>query len=68
MKYFVYLARYAAKSLYIASCTNLKSRENKYNKGKGAKYKRKRRPVKIVYFKECDTLIEARKREVQIKR
>ncbi len=68
MKYCVYLARCADKSLYTGSCTNLKSRENKHNKGEGAEYTQKRRPVKIVYFEECNTLIEARRREAQIKR
>ena len=68
MKYFVYLAQCADKSLYIGSCTNLKSRENKHNKGEGAEYTRKRRPIKIVYFEECNTLNEARRREAQIKR
>jgi predicted GIY-YIG superfamily endonuclease len=68
MKYFVYFARCADKSLYIGSCTNLKSREDKHNKGEGAEYTKKRRPVKIVYFEEYNTLIKARRRELQIKR
>lgn len=67
MKYFVYFARCGDKTLYTGSCTNIKAREIKHNKGEGAQYTRQRRPVSIVYFEEFDTLIEARRREVQIK-
>ncbi len=68
MKHFVYLACCADKSLYIGSCTNITAREIKHNKGEGAEYTRKRRPIKIVYFEEFNSLIEARRREAQIKR
>ncbi|MFH1112091.1 MAG: GIY-YIG nuclease family protein [Patescibacteria group bacterium] len=68
MKYFVYLARCNDNSLYTGSCTDIKTREIKHNKGEGTKYTKQRRPIKIVYFEKFDSLIEARRREVQIKR
>jgi len=68
MKYFTYLARCKDSSLYTGSCINIKAREIKHNKGDGAKYTKYRRPVKIVYFEEFDSLTEARRRESQIKR
>lgn len=68
MKYFIYLARCADKSLYTGSCINIRARQIKHNKGEGAKYTCQRRPVKIVYFEEFDSLVRARKREIQIKK
>jgi len=68
MKYFTYIARCRDNSLYTGSCIDIKSREKKHNEGKGAKYTRSRRPVKIVYFEKFNTLSESRKREAQIKR
>jgi putative endonuclease len=66
-KYFVYLARCSDNSLYIGNCSNLKNREKKHNMGEGAAYTKQRQPVKIVYFEEFDTLLEAVKRERQLK-
>lgn len=67
MNYFVYLARCCDESLYTGSCNNIQAREIKHNEGEGAQYTRLRRPVKIVYFERVSTLIEARRREAQIK-
>ncbi|HJN88652.1 MAG: GIY-YIG nuclease family protein [Candidatus Peribacteraceae bacterium] len=66
MPYF-YLARCSDNSLYSGSCLDLKKREDKHNSGKGAKYTRSRRPVKIVYSEEFETLAKAKKREAQVK-
>ncbi len=68
MKYFTYLARCNDDSLYTGYCSNLKNREEKHNKGEGAKYTKQRRPVKIIYFEEFDSIQEAMKREKQIKK
>jgi putative endonuclease len=46
---------------------NIQEREDKHNSGKGAKYTRSRRPVKIVYYEEFETLGEALSREAQVK-
>lgn len=67
MPYF-YIARCADRSLYCGSCKDLQSRENMHNTGKGAKYTRSRRPVKMAYSEEFPTLAEAMRREAQVKR
>lgn len=67
MPYF-YLARCSDDSLYSGSCLDLQAREDKHNSGKGAKYTRSRRPVKIVYSEEFETMADAQKREAQVKR
>ena len=67
MGYLIYLARCNDNSLYTGSCTNIIAREKRHNKGEGSKYTKLRRPVKIIYFEEFDTLVEARRRERQIK-
>ncbi|KKW38332.1 hypothetical protein A2454_04390 [Candidatus Peribacteria bacterium RIFOXYC2_FULL_55_14] len=63
-----YIARCADNSLYCGSCKDLQSRENIHNTGKGAKYTRSRRPIRIVYSEEFPTLSEAMRREAQVKR
>jgi len=68
MPYYCYLARCADNSLYCGSCIDLNAREEKHNSGKGAKYTRSRKPVKIVYHEEFSTLSEAMKREAQVKK
>ena len=66
-KYFVYLARCKDKTIYTGYTVDLKDREAKHNSGEGAKYTKHRRPIKIVYSEEFDTISEAMKREAQIK-
>ena len=67
MPYYFYFARCADGSLYSGSCIDLQAREDRHNEGKGAKYTRSRRPVRIVYREEFVTLTEARRREAQAK-
>ncbi|PLX24539.1 hypothetical protein C0580_04980 [Candidatus Parcubacteria bacterium] len=66
-KYYFYLARCSDESLYAGYCVNLKQREDKHNSGEGAKYTKSRRPIKIVYSEEFDTMSQAMKREAEIK-
>lgn len=68
MAYFFYLARCADGTLYVGSCNDLQEREERHNEGKGAKYTRDRRPIKMMYSEECKTLAEARRRELQVKK
>lgn len=67
-KYYVYLARCKDRTLYTGYTVDLKDREIKHNAGEGAKYTRNRRPIKIVYSEEFDTMSEAMKREAEIKK
>jgi putative endonuclease len=68
MAYLFYLARCADGTLYVGSCNDLQEREERHNEGKGAKYTRDRRPIKIIYSEEFMTLVEARRRELQVKK
>ena len=68
MPHYFYLARCRDGSLYSGSCLDLHAREKMHNDGKGAKYTRSRRPVKIIYYEKFTTLGEARSREAEAKR
>ena len=63
----VYILECCDKSFYIGFSSNLKKRLNKHNKGEGAEYTRKRRPLKLVYCEIFDHEIFAIKRERQLK-
>ena len=65
---FFYLARCADNSLYCGSCKDLVAREAAHNAGKGAKYTRSRRPIRMAYSEEFPTLAEAMKREAEVKK
>jgi putative endonuclease len=65
--YFFYIARCADGALYVGSCNDLMAREKRHNEGKGAIYTHFRRPIRIIYHEEFSTLVEARRREAQIK-
>jgi putative endonuclease len=67
MPYYFYFARCSDGSLYSGSCIDIEAREKMHNSGKGAKYTRSRKPVKIIYHESFSTLTEARRREAQIK-
>ena len=67
-KHYVYLARCKDKTIYTGYTVDLKDREAKHNKGEGAKYTKYRRPVKIVYSEEFNTITKAMKREAEIKK
>ncbi len=68
MSFYTYMARCNDTSLYTGYCRDLESREEKHNAGKGAKYTKQRRPIKIIYSEKFKTKIEAMKRERQIKK
>jgi len=67
MPFYFYLARCRDNSLYSGSCINIQEREDKHNSGKGAKYTRSHRPVKIIYSEAFETLPESMRREAQVK-
>lgn len=66
--HFVYLLRCVDDSLYCGYTNNLTKRVETHNRGKGAKYTRRRTPVTLVYSEEFKTKSEALKREHQIKK
>ncbi len=68
MKYFVYILKCADQSLYIGCTNDLGRRLEQHNNSKfGAHYTKLRRPVKLVYSESFGALIEARRRESEIK-
>lgn len=68
MKYFVYILECADESLYIGCTNNLERRLEQHNNSKwGAHYTKIRRPVVLKYSEKYKTLIEARRRESEIK-
>lgn len=64
----VYILECSDKSFYIGCTNNIDKRLREHNHRKnGARYTRIRRPVKLVYKEEFETLIEARGREALLK-
>ena len=65
---FVYLVLCSDDTLYTGWALDVKARVKAHNAGRGAKYTKTRRPVKLVYSEEVPTRGEAMKREREIKR
>jgi putative endonuclease len=68
MSYYFYFARCSDDSLYAGYCKDVQAREEKHNKGQGAKYTRSRSPIKIIYTETFDTQREAMQREIEVKK
>lgn len=64
----VYILRCADGSLYTGVAIDVRARVATHNAGKGAKYTRGRRPVKLVYREPAGSRGAALKREAAIKR
>ena len=54
-------------TLYTGWTNDLEKRVEAHNSGKGAKYKKARRPVELAYYEEFETKEQAMKREYAIK-
>lgn len=65
--HFVYILLTEHNTLYCGYTDNVEKRFNDHLSGKGAKYTRANKPVKIVYQKEFQTKSEALKEEYRIK-
>ena len=65
---YTYMLRCKDGTLYTGWTNDIKRRIKMHNSGKGAKYTKSRRPVKLVYWEEFPTREEAMKRECAIKR
>ena len=64
---YTYILQCADGSLYTGWTNDLERRLAAHNAGRGGKYTRSRRPVKLVYVEEFETPREARSREWHIK-
>ena len=66
--YSVYILECADGSLYVGCTNNLEKRITQHNESKwGAHYTKLRRPVHLKYSEPHPTLIDARRREAEIK-
>ncbi|MFW2403559.1 MAG: GIY-YIG nuclease family protein [Gammaproteobacteria bacterium] len=66
--WFVYVVQCSDGSLYTGVATDVDARIEQHNAGRGAKYTRGRRPVKLMYFEPADHRSAALRREIAIKR
>lgn len=64
---YTYVVKCSDGSLYTGWTNHLKERIEAHNAGRGARYTRSRRPVKLVYYETFDTKEEAMSREWHIK-
>jgi len=62
---YVYILLTKNGKLYVGSTNNLKRRLKEHFEGRGARFTRINRPVRVVYVEECS---HPRKREYEIKR
>ena len=66
--YSVYILRCTDGSYYVGSTSDLASRLEAHNGGRGPRYTACRRPVELVYSEPFETTELARGRETQIKK
>ncbi len=64
---FVYIVKCADGSLYTGWALDVQRRVKAHNAGRGGRYTRMHRPVRLVYSEECATRAAAMKREAAIK-
>lgn len=66
--YFVYMIRNSYGDLYIGITDDPKQRLGYHNEKRGALFTKRDSKFKIVFLEQHETLVEARKREIQIKK
>jgi putative endonuclease len=66
--WFVYMVRCRDGSLYTGATTDLERRVTAHNAGRGARYTRARRPVRLVWHEPVDGRSAALRREAALKR
>lgn len=64
---YTYIVQCSDSTYYTGWTNHLEARIKAHNAGKGAKYTKARRPVKLVYYETFETKSEALSREYQIK-
>ena len=68
MGYFCYIVECCDGTYYTGWTMDPARREKQHNSGRGAKYTRFHRPVRLVYVEEVTDRASAMKREIAIKR
>ena len=66
-KFYVYIILTVTNKLYCGYTDDVEKRYKLHCTGKGAKFTRANKPLKLVYVKEFATKIEAQKEEYRIK-
>ena len=66
--YYVYMIKNRFGNLYIGITTNLQKRLYYHNTNQGAVFTKTRNKFETVFYEKYNTLAEARKREIQIKK
>ena len=66
-KFYVYIILTERNTLYCGYTDDVEKRFNEHKNGRGAKYTRANKPLKIVYTKEFSSKSEAQKQEYRIK-
>lgn len=65
---YTYIVQCSDGTYYTGWTNSLEKRMRVHNSGRGAKYTRSRRPVKLVYYEVFDDRTEAMRREAAIKK
>jgi len=65
---FTYIAQCADGSYYTGWTTDLEKRIAAHNEGRGARYTRSRRPIRLAYWEEHRDRRDAMRREAVIRR
>jgi len=66
--FFVYMISNDKEKLYVGLTKNPEERINCHNQKRGAKFTKYAPTFKIVFLEQYETLAQARKREIQIKK
>ena len=67
-KYYVYILLTESNTYYCGYTDDVEKRFKAHLEGKGAKYTKANKPVKILWTKEFSTKIDAQKEEYRIKK
>jgi putative endonuclease len=66
--WYLYLIECEGGSLYTGITTNVERRYAEHVAGKGARYTRMKKPVRLVGFRECGSKSDALKAELALKK
>jgi putative endonuclease len=65
--YFIYILRTLHNHLYIGVTSNVDKRIHRHRSGDGAEFTKRNKVFELVYTETFKTLLEARRREKQLK-
>lgn len=65
--YYLYILKNPNNHLYVGITSNVKTRIDRHKSGDGAEFTKRNKNFKLVYKEILSTLLEARRRERQIK-